>query len=91
MRVCPASPPCPMTSASCNPLPPFCYSERTPPGDGGTSPGPTALGSNDDACGSQCSQVTFRCPDNGYYRLLTGAANAGDPYVCRSPFPMTSM
>jgi hypothetical protein len=39
-----------------------------------------ALSINDDAC-SLCSQVSFTCPSDGVFTVLTGAYDNG-PFVC---------
>lgn len=42
-----------------------------------------ALGSNDDSCGSLCSQVDgVTCPASGQIFVLTGPFGPGTPYTC---------
>lgn len=36
----------------------------------------------DDACGSPCPEVSFRCPDSGRYTVLTGASRPGQRHRC---------
>jgi hypothetical protein len=73
VRICPSTRPCAAGSAGCMPTLPYCMAAD-------------AIASNDDSCGTQCSQVSFMCPASGYYRVLTGAFRAGDAFTCRLPF-----
>ncbi len=75
LRVCASARPCPAGSAGCTPVLPYCSARE-------------ALASNDDACGSQCPSVTFRCPPSGFYRVLTASNRSGEAYTCRLPFAM---
>jgi len=73
LRVCASARPCAAGSAGCTPLLPYCSAAES-------------IAANDDSCGNQCSQATFRCPPSGYYRVLTASNRAGEAYTCRLPF-----
>ena len=79
IRICNSARPC--AGTACNP--PLTAPERLP-----FCSHTAALAANDDSCGNQCSLVTFTCPANGYYRVLTGGFHAGEASTCRLPFAM---
>lgn len=42
----------------------------------------TALGQNDDACGSLCPRAEMTCPAEGRYTVLTTSYSVGSSYTC---------